>query len=164
MRRYRPTLLLLAAVFVACGSRQETVLETLPTDRPGPATVDAAVSTSVPVEAGVPTPAHDAGDSSVPVPESGVPSEAGPLAEIDAGGSLMACGGIIGTICASPEWCDYPDASACGVSDERGVCRARPASCGSDCPGVCGCDGKKYCNACLAHAAGRDDSTLKMCN
>lgn len=35
-----------------------------------------------------------------------------------------------------------------------GVCSPRPESCTEDCPGVCGCDGLFYCNACMAHAKG----------
>ncbi len=49
--------------------------------------------------------------------------------------------------CRSDQWC-----STCGF----GQCAARPdpSVCLLDCPGVCGCDTKQYCNDCLANAAG----------
>jgi hypothetical protein len=56
--------------------------------------------------------------------------------------------------CPPTEYCDMPG-SACSV---QGNCAARPRDCNEDCPGICGCDGQNYCNACLAHAAGVDDS------
>jgi hypothetical protein len=44
-----------------------------------------------------------------------------------------------------------------------GTCRAIPEVCTLECIAVCGCDGKKYCNACLAHVAGVDDSSDTTC-
>lgn len=64
--------------------------------------------------------------------------------------------------CPMPPTCDgdrpcgddfYCDAETCGG---EGVCRPRPAGCTEDCPGVCGCDGETYCNACHAAADGVD--------
>jgi len=66
------------------------------------------------------------------------------------------CGGIAGTSCGADEWCDLPN--GCGGPDAQGVCKKRPQGCPEDCPGVCGCDGKQYCNACGANAAGVDTS------
>jgi len=47
-------------------------------------------------------------------------------------------------------FCDFPD-DACG-GGELGVCDTPADLCPLDCPGVCGCDGRFYCNTCLAHA------------
>ncbi len=71
------------------------------------------------------------------------------------------CGGLAGVLCADDEWCDLPD--GCGYPDAQGVCKPRPQGCTADCPGVCGCDGKFYCNACGANAAGADVSDDKSC-
>jgi hypothetical protein len=42
------------------------------------------------------------------------------------------------------------------MGDIAGICTPRPDNCTEDCPGVCGCDGKFYCNTCLAQRAGID--------
>jgi hypothetical protein len=69
----------------------------------------------------------------------------------DSGGII--CGGIAGLQCPEPStmFCDYP---GCGGRDMTGVCRPRPDMCSRDCPGVCGCDTKPYCNVCEAQRAG----------
>jgi hypothetical protein len=75
-----------------------------------------------------------------------------------------SCGGLTGMMCpGDATYCDFPDVHMCGIADGPGVCRARPDTCTKDCPGVCGCDGKPYCNACEAHRAGVDDVTDKGC-
>ncbi|MGK4003880.1 serine protease [Sorangium sp. So ce1036] len=71
------------------------------------------------------------------------------------GGAPRVCGGRSGGTCGPAELCDYPDDS-CGHFDSEGRCTARPGGCPEDCPGVCGCDRKFYCNACAAHQAGVD--------
>jgi hypothetical protein len=85
-------------------------------------------------------------------------------APADAGKS---CGTIAGLTCAPNEWCDYtenaPNELTCGGADDGGTCRPRPPGCPADCPGVCGCDGKFYCNACVAHQAGIDDTSSMAC-
>jgi hypothetical protein len=53
--------------------------------------------------------------------------------------------------------------SECGYADQTGHCEPRPGGCTKDCPGVCGCDGKFYCNVCEAHAAGVDDANTMSC-
>lgn len=73
------------------------------------------------------------------------------------------CGGLAGKPCAADEYCDYPDHAVCGGEDSTGVCVKKPGGCPADCPGVCGCDGKQYCNACGAHAAGVDVSGDTSC-
>ena len=71
--------------------------------------------------------------------------------------------------CPSPTTCDdarrcddahYCDRDTCGGD---GVCVPRPDACTDDCPGVCGCDGETYCNACDAAAAGVDVAHAGAC-
>lgn len=38
------------------------------------------------------------------------------------------------------------------------------AICPADCPGVCGCDGKNYCNSCIAKKNGIISYTNEPCN
>lgn len=52
--------------------------------------------------------------------------------------------------CPPSQYCERPD----GLCGEPGTCAPRPVGCDDDCPGVCGCDGDSYCNACNAAAAG----------
>jgi hypothetical protein len=72
------------------------------------------------------------------------------------------CGGIAGLTCDGDQWCDYPD--NCGDGDVQGVCRPKPGACTKDCPGVCGCDGNFYCNACNAQQQGMDVSPDVTCS
>jgi hypothetical protein len=65
------------------------------------------------------------------------------------------CGGFAELMCDEDEFCDYPDGN-CGGDDSTGVCVVSSDLCTDDCPGVCGCDGKFYCNKCEAEAAGVD--------
>jgi hypothetical protein len=76
-----------------------------------------------------------------------------------------SCGGIAGSSCPPGDvaYCDFDDRVQCGATDGTGVCRARPDGCTKDCPGICGCDGKFYCNACEAHRAGADDAPGMIC-
>ena len=79
----------------------------------------------------------------------------------DAG--LPPCGGS-NQPCGKDEYCDFDPDELCGIGKgAEGVCRPRPDSCTTDCPGVCACDGKLYCNACEAHRAGIDDTTDSSC-
>lgn len=73
------------------------------------------------------------------------------------------CGGKAGTPCAPDAFCDFATNAACGTFDAAGVCQPRPQGCTADCPGVCGCDGSFYCNACSAHALGVDDDSNAVC-
>lgn len=57
------------------------------------------------------------------------------------------------TTCGAEEYCDYAD--DCGAAG-GGTCMERPIICTADCPGVCGCDGRIYCNACIAASMGID--------
>ena len=72
------------------------------------------------------------------------------------------CGGLVGLDCNPNEWCEYDNPGMCGSGDQMGTCRTRPQGCTKDCPGVTGCDGKFYCNACMAHQAGFDVQGLAM--
>jgi hypothetical protein len=82
----------------------------------------------------------------------------------DASGAM--CGGIANIQCPDPNlaYCDFDDKITCGQGDMAGTCMPRPDVCPKDCPGVCGCDGKFYCNACEAHRAGTDDSPTGTCS
>jgi hypothetical protein len=53
--------------------------------------------------------------------------------------------------CNAASYCHFT--SGCGMSGP-GTCMPRPTGCTADCPGVCGCDGKTYCNACGAATVG----------
>jgi hypothetical protein len=75
----------------------------------------------------------------------------------DGGGNGTACGGRAGNTCGPTFFCDFDPNAMCGAADAQGVCRPRPSICPADCPGVCGCDGRFYCNACTAQSMGTDD-------
>ncbi|XXX74524.1 hypothetical protein WMF30_43440 [Sorangium sp. So ce134] len=79
------------------------------------------------------------------------------------GGAPVACGGSAGATCGETEYCETPDDACPGEAE--GVCAPRPSrgDCPEECPGVCGCDQRVYCNACLAHAAGVNASEDTSC-
>lgn len=77
-------------------------------------------------------------------------------------GTTLVCGGKMGSPCPADAYCDFGDGS-CGVADQTGVCVPKPSGCTADCPGVCGCDGQFYCNACSAEATGVDVSSATSC-
>lgn len=62
--------------------------------------------------------------------------------------------------CAPNEWCDLEPApqGMCASGGKGGVCKPRPKpeDCPDydTCPGVCGCNGTWYCDACEAHVYG----------
>jgi hypothetical protein len=79
-----------------------------------------------------------------------------------AGGMVGAvCGGKTGKTCDKGAFCNVD--GHCGYTDGTGTCEALPEACAEDCPGVCGCDGEFYCNACTAHAQGVSISESKDC-
>ena len=73
------------------------------------------------------------------------------------------CGGLAGFVCGDKEWCDFPDAAACGSTDQFGTCETRPEVCAMIFMPVCGCDGMTYGNSCQAHAAGFDVAYAGAC-
>jgi hypothetical protein len=73
------------------------------------------------------------------------------------------CGGIAGLPCPGGMFCDFPS-GMCGHNDEMGTCRPIPEVCTHECVQTCGCDGRSYCNACLAHAVGIDDAPGLSCD
>ena len=75
-------------------------------------------------------------------------------------GGAGVCGGPQDVPCSPDEYCDLPGESCEG----QGVCLPRPVGCDDDCPGVCGCDGQFYCNACGAFSAGVDVSSEPFCD
>jgi hypothetical protein len=83
----------------------------------------------------------------------------GDLATLDAR-DRPPCGS---TKCEADQVCELPAGASCDLEHEAASCVARPETCEETCPGVCGCDGRFYCNDCWAARAGTaladDDST-----
>ncbi|MEZ4249303.1 MAG: hypothetical protein R3B99_13830 [Polyangiales bacterium] len=80
-------------------------------------------------------------------------------ASVDAASDAGHDGGMTGDACNSDRdcrdgFCNFPD-ELCGEG-VAGVCESPGDLCPADCPGVCGCDGRVYCNTCLAHASSVD--------
>jgi hypothetical protein len=75
----------------------------------------------------------------------------------------MTCGGLAAGKCGMDSYCEFEPRDCRSAIGLAGVCAPRPVTCTKDCPGVCGCDGKFYCNACIAHSEGIDDTTDTSC-
>ncbi len=73
------------------------------------------------------------------------------------------CGGKIGGLCSSTEWCDYPDGAMCGAFDSTGTCKGRPDICAGVVAPVCACNGVTYNNECEASKAGFDVRVTGKC-
>lgn len=96
----------------------------------------------------------------------GASGEAGSAGASGAGASGAAgapafCGGKQPVGCGEQAFCNQD--GHCGLGDQSGTCEATPQGCPEDCPGVCGCDGQKYCNQCDAHAKGVSVSSDVSC-
>jgi hypothetical protein len=103
--------------------------------------------------AGHEDPATDAGER-----DSGTVADAS--TDVDGGGG--ACGGIAGLRCRDGWYCDDNE---CGIADRLGTCKPiLNVACPADCPGVCGCDGKTYCNECTAHVSGVSVRLTQPCS
>ncbi|MEP7122106.1 MAG: hypothetical protein ABJE95_14400 [Byssovorax sp.] len=89
----------------------------------------------------------------------GAPTSTGTATAGDGQGGGAFCGGKAGIKCGPNQFCAFAPAGTCGNADGGGACTPSPGACTADCPGACGCDGKFYCNACDAHAAGVDVSS-----
>ncbi len=128
--------LMLMVVLAGCACPQAAVRSEVPA---GPGAASGA-----PVEAvgavGVGTDGGEAADV-------GVVAEVG---TVTVGG---ACGDGIGA-CDAMGFCRYAAEDVCGDGGGAGVCEAKPTACKRDCPGVCGCDGQRFCNSCVAEARG----------
>ncbi len=92
----------------------------------------------------------------LPSPEATSPEVPGPLDVIAPVGDVPpggACGPGVGD-CDATGFCSFPSDAPCGAPGVAGVCTARPTGCHRDCPGVCGCNGHRFCNTCVAEARG----------
>jgi len=93
------------------------------------------------------------------------------------GGGAMTLGGLGGKTQASPvvqgcgpsaatcldsEYCSY-SLGSCRSTTDFGSCTARPTQCSDRYMPVCGCDGQRYDNSCLARASGADLATNGAC-
>jgi hypothetical protein len=65
--------------------------------------------------------------------------------------------------CPAAQYCNV-DGHCIVTGAAGGQCAPIQAGgCPPDCPGVCGCDGKTYCSACVAHAVGVSVATSAPC-
>jgi hypothetical protein len=74
--------------------------------------------------------------------------------------SSAKCGNAVDAGCAADQYCDAPE---CGHGSEGGTCQRIPWFCPEAQDPVCGCDGNRYANSCLAHAAGTEVDPSGKC-
>jgi hypothetical protein len=102
--------------------------------------------------------------------DAGVFAGAGGQAAGDAGvagaggSSMQPCGDGTGP-CPVDEYCAFDGVDACGANSALGHCVQRPTVCPFECvdPMLCACNGQRYCNECLARAAGFDVGPDGVC-
>ena len=101
------------------------------------------------------TPEPTAPEPSPPTaPEPTLSPAPEPIAPVEPGQPLGArCGGAFGA-CDGAGVCEFPADAPCGAGGVAGTCVERPRGCFKDCPGVCGCDGVRHCNACATESRG----------
>jgi hypothetical protein len=89
-----------------------------------------------------------------------------PDASVDAtadGNPGTACGGLAGIQCRATEYCDFPT-NSCGIADESGTCKTRPAVCPAVIgPPTCGCDGMVHPGDCPTYTTGTDLNANGAC-
>lgn len=143
----RRAVLILALAMLACGDddRADGGADT--------GRVDGGADTGR-LDAGQSDVGRDTGDSDGGESDVGGPDVGGSDASLDVGEDAAGPVCRLGTSCGAARYCDYAD--TCGEDESAGACTSRPTDCPEDCPGVCGCDGRAYCNACLAAQNGFD--------
>jgi hypothetical protein len=97
-------------------------------------------------------------------------------------GSGSACGGFAHLPCSATQYCDYAD-NGCGIGDQTGTCKPRPAMCPLATPAApaapiamtaaaaiaapavptCACDNQVYGGECDAHVSGVDLNAHGTC-
>ncbi len=74
--------------------------------------------------------------------------------QVGPGGVQRSCGSRGLAPCEAGNFCAYPRGANCGRADAPGTCTPRPEMCTQIFAPVCGCDGQRYSNECVANAAG----------
>lgn len=150
LRRAPASVLFPLALLFGCGGGNENSSIDASVDAPvadAPAADATVPDASIGADASIDD-ASAPSDAALDAPGS---ADAAPQAD---GGGVIACGGRGRPRCPEGTYCDFPPESICGRADGPGVCEPMPGGCIPEGPGVCGCDGTTYSNACLAASAG----------
>ncbi len=143
---------LMLLALVSCSSKDPPPADSGPTDS---GSADSATDSGA-ADSGSADSATDSGaaDSAT---DSGSSTDSGTA---DSGTADAGASCDTETPCGADAYCVYDD--VCG-REAPGHCEPRPEVCTEDCPGVCGCDGRFYCNACLAASMGVDVDPADTC-